>query len=114
MAQTSRPANGHRRLAADTVEGAVFEEAQQLRLELQVELADLVEEEDAVPRAFGVAEMPSRGAGEGAAFVAEQLALQEVLRNGGAVHGDERPRLRAAQPVQVAGADLLADAGLAR
>ena len=64
------------------------------------------------PRAFGVAEMPGGSAGEGAAFVPEQLALQEVLGDGGAVHGDEWSWFRTSQPLQVARADLLADARL--
>ena len=47
-------------------------------------------------------------------LVAEQLALQQVLRDGGAVDRDEGPRRRGAQVVQRAGEQLLAGAALAQ
>ena len=51
-------------------------------------------------------------AGEGAAHVAEQLALDQLLGNRRAVHLDERRRAAAAQPVDVARHQLLAGAVL--
>ena len=52
-------------------------------------------------------------AGEGAAHVAEQLALQQVLRDGAAVDGDERPLGARRAAVELARDQLLAGAGLA-
>ena len=53
------------------------------------ELADLVEEEGAFAGGADQAELVAVGAGEGAAAVAEQLALEQVARDGGAVERDE-------------------------
>ena len=52
-------------------------------------------------------------AGEGALLVAEQLALDERLRDGGAVDLDERAFVRGGVLVDRAGDELLAGAGLA-
>ena len=68
---------------------AGFEEAEQLGLEVEAELADFVEEQGAVAGGADQAELIAVGAGEGAAAVAEQLALEQVARDGGAVEGDE-------------------------
>jgi hypothetical protein len=54
----------------------------------------------------------ARGAGEGALFVAEQLALEQRRRQRRAVDAGQRPRPRR-QVVQRLGEHLLADAGLA-
>src|SRR5262249_26039955 len=72
-------------------EGLRLEEAEELDLEGEGELADLVEEEGAV---VGLLEEPGavdHGVGEGALLVAEELALQERLGDGPAVDGDEGP-----------------------
>ena len=84
-----------RRVVADAAHLALLQRAQQLHLQRQRQLADLVEEERA---AVGLLEqsLPLGGrAGERALRVAEQLALEQRLGNGAAVHGDERPRSRA-------------------
>jgi len=52
-------------------------------------------------------------AGEGAALVAEQLALDQLARDGGHVDGDEGAGAAAAVIVQRAGDQLLAGAGFA-
>ena len=54
-------------------------------------LADLVEEERAAVGQLERALRVARRAGERAALVAEQLALEQRLGEGGAVDGDERP-----------------------
>ena len=56
-----------------------------------VHLADLVEEDRAVVGGLELADLLFRGAGEGALLVAEQLAFQQRLGQGGAVEADERP-----------------------
>ena len=53
------------------------------------------------------------GAGEGAAHVPEELALDEVLGDGAAVDGDEGPAHALAAAVELARDELLAGAGLA-
>ena len=66
-------------MAADAVEGAVGEHAQQARLQLGRHVADLVEEERA---AFGLLEAAAAlllRAGEGAALVAEELDSSRSL-----------------------------------
>ena len=68
---------------------AGFEEAEQLGLEVEAELADFVEEQGAVAGGADQAGVVAVGAGEGAAAVAEELAFEQVARDGGAVERDE-------------------------
>ena len=64
-----------------------------VELDLQIggHVADLVEKESAIARRFEEAGVRLACAGERAASVAEQLALQELAGNGAAVEGHERP-----------------------
>jgi hypothetical protein len=85
--------------AAHALELALLQHAQQLHLHLERDLADLVEEQRA---AVGQLEAPGlglHGAGEGAALVAEQLRLHQVLGDGRAVDLDERLVLAGARAV---------------
>ena len=77
---------------ADATHLALLERAEELRLEAQRHLADLVEEERPAVGRLEEAGPVGGGAGEGAAHVAEELALEEALREGRAVDGDERTR----------------------
>ena len=52
-------------------------------------------------------------AGEGAFFVAEQFAFQQVFRNGGAVDGEEGPAIALAVMIDGAGDEFLAGAAFA-
>ena len=81
--------------AADPLEGHLLEHAEQLGLDLEVDVADLVEEERAAVGLLEPADPVAIGPGEGPLDVAEQLALQQALRQRGAVDLDERPRPRA-------------------
>ena len=105
------------------------EHAQQLRLQRRGHLGDLVEEERAAVGQLEAAQPPLGGAGEGAALVAEQLALDERLGDGRAVEGDERllarserswsARATSSLPVPVSpwtstGAVLVADSSIQR
>ena len=78
-----------------------------------VHLADLVEEDGAALGDFDQPLLVRVGAGERAAHVAEQLGLEQRLRHGAAVDGDER--MLAPQRVEVHRArdQVLAGAGLA-
>src|SRR5206468_3121120 len=91
----------------------LLEDAQELRLERWRDVADLVQEDRA---AVGFGEEPGRvadRAGEGAAHVPEELALEQRLGERAAVDGHERPL--AARAVRVDGTcdELLAGAALA-
>ncbi len=99
--------------AADAGELPALEHAEELRLQREVELADLVEEERAVAGGLEVAHLPARRAGEGAALVPEELALEEGSGDGAAVEADEGPVGARARRVDRLGDDLFARAGLA-
>ena len=79
---------------ADAEDDALLQRAQELHLEVQRQLADLVEEERALVGAWNLPGAARDRAGEGALHVAEELALDEVLGDGAAVDGDERARSR--------------------
>src|SRR6478672_10892305 len=76
--------------APDALELLLLQDAKQLRLQVESHLADLVEEQRAAVRALeGALDAPDR-AGEGAALVAEEGALDQPLGECGAVQLDER------------------------
>ena len=74
---------------ADALELALLEHAQQLRLQRRAHRPDLVEEERALVRLLEAALPGADRAGERAAHVAEQLGLEQRLRNRAAVDRDE-------------------------
>ena len=78
-----------------------------------VHFADLVEQEGAAVRRLEFTEAAGDGAAEGAPLMAEQLAFQQVLGDGGAVQRDEGAGGAAGAAVDVAGQHLLAAAALA-
>ena len=77
-------------VAADALERAGLQHAQDLGLRGGGHVADLVEEERAAVALLEFADALEGGAGEGAAFVAEQFAFEQLLGDGGAVDGQER------------------------
>ncbi|MNQ75336.1 hypothetical protein D3C85_901260 [compost metagenome] len=98
---------------ADPADLAFLEDAQQARLGLQRQLADLVEEQGAAVGGLDQAGPSGGGAGEGALLVAEQLRLDQGFRDRRAVHRDQRRLGALRQVVQGARHQLLAGAGLA-
>jgi len=74
---------------ADTLDLALLEDAQQLRLCRKRELADLVEKQRAASGKLDLAWLGAGRTGEGAALVAEQLALDELARQRCAVDRDK-------------------------
>ncbi len=102
-----------RRAAADGHILALLEDAQKTGLGLERHIADLVEEQCA---AFGLLEPAGSlavGAREGALFVAEQLAFDQLARDRRHVDRHERAVAAAAEIMKRAGDKLLAGAGLA-
>jgi len=100
VAQTRRTSVAR---AADAHDRALLEDAQQLALRVEGQLADLVEEQRA--GRCGLEEARLRAA--------EQLVLDERLGQRRAVEPDERTGAPRAESVDLLGDDLLADAGLA-
>ena len=104
-----------RRGAAYLLDDPFLQDAQQLGLQLQREVPHLVQEDGP---AVGQLELPllvADGAGEGPLHVPEQLAFQEVPRDGGTVDGDKgsgaarTPRVDGARHQFLAGAGFAGD-----
>ena len=102
-----------RLLAADPLDLVLLERAQDLALQVHRQITDLVEEERPAVGQLELAQLLLVGAGERAALVAEQLALDQVGRNRRQVHRHERTGLAIAAGVDVARQHFLAGAGLA-
>ena len=100
--------------AADALDDLVLQEAQQLDLQGMRQVADLVEEQRAFVGALDLADGLLHRAGEGAAFVAEQFAFQQVFRDGAAVDGDERLFRARTEVVHRLGQRFLAGAAFAQ
>src|SRR5262249_52030115 len=98
--------------AAHARELAGLDHAQELRLHGERHLGGLVEEHRAAMRGLEEAVLSLRGPGEGAALVAEQLGLEQRLRERRAVEAQERTRTPRGARVDRLRDDLLARAGL--
>jgi hypothetical protein len=85
---------------------ARFEGTEQLHLELELEIADLVEEERAAVGFDEEARRVGDGAGEGSALVSEERRLEQRRCERPAVDGDERARAPTALGVDVPSEDL--------
>ena len=103
----------HLRSAAQAVERALLEHAEQLRLERKRELAHLVQEQRAPVGLFEAARVGGGGAGERALFVPEELGFLESLGDRGAVDRYEDLVAPRAVGVDGVGDELLADPALA-
>jgi hypothetical protein len=95
---------------ADTHETVGLQHPQQLHLQRRRHLRDLVEKQRAAVGAFEESKVLAVGACEAAAFVAEDLAFDQLRREGPAVHRDERSVAARAVRVQALGGELLAGA----
>ena len=113
MGRRDHPHIGLDGLAApDPVELALLQHPQQLDLHRQRHIADFVEEEGAPLGQFEAAAPGGNGTGEGPLLVTEQLALEQLRRNGAAVDGHEGARASGGQLVDGASHHLLAGSGL--
>ena len=99
--------------AAEPAHGTIFQQLEQLGLQAGLHVADLVEEQCAALCRLDQAEFAFARIGERAAFVAEQLRLQQLCWQGSAVQLDEGLVAARAVEVQRARDQLLAGAGLA-
>src|SRR5690606_25079921 len=76
-------------LAADAVEVAVGEHAQQPCLQLGRHVADLIQEKGSAIGLLEASAALGRGPGEGATLMAEKLGFKQVAWDGRGVDGDE-------------------------
>src|SRR5260370_34578971 len=93
---------------------ARLQHAQQARLRLDRHVADLVEEKRAALRLLEAADRTRGGAGEGSLFMAKELALDQLTRNGGHVDRDEGCGAPLAEVIGRPGGPPLAGAAFAR
>ncbi len=91
----------------------VFEDAQQLRLRGERQLADLVEENRTLSCRLEEAGPIAAGARERAARVTEELTLENALGELSAVDGEKLLVATAAKHVEAASDHLLSRSGLA-
>src|SRR5204863_7152510 len=90
-----------------------LERAQQFRLHRERELANLVEEQGAALRHLENARLRLDGAGKGAAYVTEQLALEQRVDDRRTVDRHERPVPPRARLMKRARGELFSGPGLA-
>src|SRR5262249_25248497 len=68
----------------------ILEDVEELRLEAPGKLADLIQADGAPVGELELPELPPVGTGKRSLFMAEQLRFEELRRQRGAVHQDER------------------------
>ena len=100
-------------VAADAFEFALLQHAQQLGLDAGRNFADFIQQNGAAVGQFKAAFAFVQRAGEGAAFMAEKFAFNQVFRDGGAVDLDERRAGAGAVAIKRAGDQFLAGAAFA-
>ncbi len=99
--------------AADAVDHALLDGAQELRLQAHFHFADFIEEQRAAVGLFELADAAGDGAGERAFLVAEEFGLEEVLGDRRAVDRDERLLGARRSRMDITRDDFLTDAGFA-
>ena len=99
-------------LPADSAHGAGLEDTQQAGLEAEGHLTDLVQQQRAAMGLLKQPRMSANSPGERAALVAEQLALEQTLRDRTTVHRNERLGCSARPCMECACKDLLSRSGL--
>ena len=85
--------DGDRLDAADPFELLLLQCAEQLHLHADRNLRDLIQEQRATMRKLEAPGLARHRAGERASLVSEELAFEQVRRDGGTVDADERPVL---------------------
>ena len=102
-----------RAIVTHPLELALLQHPQELRLQLERHLSDLVEEQRPAVGELESSDAIAMSAGERAAHVAEELALEELAGNRGAVHPHERAIGATAPLVDRTREHLFPHAGLA-
>ena len=87
--------------ASQPLELALLEDAQELALEVDGDLADFIQEQGAPLGLFEAARAVLQGPGEGPPHVAEQFGLQQALGQRMAIHRHARARAQISLPVPV-------------
>ena len=100
-------------MPAEPPDFALFEHAQQLGLRADGHFADFIQQQRTPAGQFEITGAALRCARERALFVTEQLAFDQCLRQGCAIHGEKRAGAPGAQIVDGARSDFLAGAGFA-
>ena len=100
-------------IAADAIEAAGFQNAQQAHLHLRRHLGDLVQEQSAAAGALEIAAMGAGSTGKGTFLVAEQFGFDQIGRDRAAVDRDERLFRAAAHLVDRAGDQFLSGSAFA-
>src|SRR5262249_15578181 len=100
--------------AAEPANRSILDDLQELALRAIREQPDLIEKDRAAVRNREESDARLPGIRERSPLVAEQLGLEERIRDRGAVHVDERFRAPAAGLVQQLGEEPLARAGLSQ
>src|SRR2546423_15196138 len=72
-------------LPADPLKLAILQDLQQLRLEADIHIADLVQQNRAAIRGFEHAGFLLEGPGKGAPFISEELAFHQLRRQSGTI-----------------------------
>ena len=99
--------------AAEPLEFALLQNAQQLHLRGRRNVADFIEKQRALVGQFEFSGLAGGRAGEGALFVAEEFAFQKIFGDRGAVDFDEGPGGAAGALVDACGDQILAHAAFA-
>ena len=94
-------------LSSDTADGFFLQHAEEFDLRLPGEVADFIEEKGSAIGLLKTADTFADCSGEGSAFVAEEFAFDEVVRDGGTIDGDESPLGTLAMLVDGAGDEFL-------
>src|SRR5208337_1616853 len=92
---------------------ALLQDAQQLGLQLEGNLANLIQEDGSAIGQLEATDPLRNGAGEGASLMSEQFAFQQSRRDGSAVQFHEGTRMPRAEIMQSAGDQFLSRPGLA-
>ena len=101
-------------VAADALEGAVFDDAEEFFLDGCGGVADFVEEEGAAVGGFEAGEAAAGGAGEGAGFVAEEFGVEDAFGEGAAVEGEVGAVPAWGEEFEAVGDDFLSGAAFTR
>src|ERR1700722_6012532 len=100
-------------VAAQPLELLFLQRAEQLRLQLQANVADFIEEQSAAIGKLQTAALLHQSAGKCTLLVSEELAFDQPGRNGSTIEPDKRSVPSWTQAMDCAGKQFFAGASLA-